>query len=362
MRADRFSNAKDALELLQREQPANAEVVYLSAVCRRRLSEISQARELLAKAEELGWPRKQILLQQAMCDFTSGDKAAEAFLLQSFEDGCDDDTANEVYECLVHGYLAGLYMQQAVYCIDLWIEWRPDAVAPRKLKAEILRAIHERKKEAEEYRELVRLAPDDFEVHLKFGELLMDTRAPAEALEEFRRCQELSPDDARAKLLVAACQRTLGELTESEKLLRECLDEELFSSDRTFALIELGQVAFGKRSYEDAADYLQQGLELEPANRNAHHALGLALVRLGRQEEGEAHLQRGKQIDDQNNRLDELMHEIVRSPDDPAPRTEAGEILLDQGVHEQAYLWLLSALRCDKTYQRAHEALARYYT
>ena len=363
LRANKLAEARDALLGLEREGPNQAEVMYLSGVCQRRLTAISRARDYFKKAGELGWPRNEILLQEAMCDFPSGDKAAEAFLIESIEDGgYDDETANEIYECLVRGYLAGLHMAQASYCIDTWIAWRPDAIVPRKFQAEIFHAIQDHGKEAEAYREVLRLDPDNFDAHLRFGQLLMDIHSPAEALDEFRRCQVLSPDDASVKIFVAACQRTLGELPEAEQLLRECLDEELFSSDRAFGLVELGQVALAKQSFEEAVGYLDEAVRLAPADRTAHYALGLGLVRLGREEEGNTHLQRSGKIDDQNDRLSDLMHQMVRLPDDPTPRAEAGEILFDQQRYQEAYLWLLSALRCDKTHKRTHEALARYYS
>lgn len=363
LRTNQLAEARDALLSLEREGSNQAEVAFLLGVCQRRLTSIRSARDYFKRAGELGWPRNEILLQEAMCDFPSGDKAAETFLIGSIEEGgYDDETANEIYECLVRGYLARLCMAQAGYCIENWLAWRPDAVLPRRLQAEIYHVLEDHATEAKVYRELLRLDPDDFDVHLKLGELLLEMHSPAEALDEFRRCQALSPDDAKVKIFVAACQRTLGELPEAEKLLRESLEGELFSSDRAFALVELGQVEVATRSFQEAVGCLEEAVRLAPADRTAHYALGLALARLGREEEGNVHIQRSIKIDEQNDRLSDLMHQIVRNPDDPTPRTEAGEILLDQQRDEQAYLWLLSALRCDKTHKRTHEALARYYS
>jgi tetratricopeptide (TPR) repeat protein len=362
LRTNQLAEARDVLLRLERENPNQAEVAFLSGVCQRRLTAISLARDYFKKAGDLGWPRKEILLEEAMCDFPSGDKAAETFLLESLKESHDDETANEIYECLVRGYLAGLYMAEASYCIDTWLAWRPDAIVPRKLRAEIFNVIQDHGQEAEAYREVLRVDPDDLDAHLKLGQLLLDMHSPAEALEEFRRCQALSPDDANVKIFLAACQRTLGELAEAETLLRESLDGELFSSERAFALVELGQVVLANQSVEEAVGLLEEAVRLAPSDRTAHYALGLTLARMGQEEEGNTHIERSIKIDHQNDRLSDLTHQIVRAPEDPAPRSEAGEILLDQQRYEESYLWLLSALRCDKTHQRTHEALARYYS
>jgi tetratricopeptide (TPR) repeat protein len=362
MRAGALSNAVEALTRLEGTHPGNAEVAYLLGVCHRRSAATSKARTDFQRAGELGWPRKELMRQQAMCDFQGGEKGAEEFLLESLRAGCDDDTALEIYECLVKGYLAGLYMREAGLCLDYWIDWQPRATQPHELKAELLHAVGDTAQEVEEYRTLVRLDPNNRDARMKLGHVLLDNRSAAEALEEFQRCRELDPNDPGTGFAIAACQRSLGNLDDAERDLRASLSGGgLSAAQRAFALVELGHVALAKRSYDEAVECFEKALADAPADRTAHYALGRALTHLGRTDEANAHIAQSTKIDDQNERLSDLLHEIIRLPDDPEPRCEAGEILLDQGNHREAYLWLLSALRRDKTHKRTHEALARYY-
>lgn len=356
----------DAIEMLLRVEaahPESAETAYLLGICHRRQATTSKARVYFERAGKIGWSSKDLLLQEAMCDFQAGEKAAESFLVETLKEGCDDDTASDIYECLVKGYLAGLYMREASLCLDFWLQWQPNAVQPHALKAELLHAVNDTGRELEEYRTLLRLDSNRLEARLKLGEMLLDQRAAAEALAEFRHCQELDPSDPAIQLDIAACERTLGNLADAERDLRASLAEGgLTSSQRAFALVELGQVALAKRSFDEAADYFEEALRESPADRTAHYALGLTLERLGRTDDANAQLELSTKIDEQNERLSDLMHQIIRLPEDAGARCEAGEILLEQANDQEAYLWLLSALRCDKTHQRTHEALARYYS
>jgi Flp pilus assembly protein TadD len=362
IRTGDLSDAVQTLTELQTDRPRSAEVAYLLGVCHRRLAVTSKARTYFEQAGELGWPRKELMRQEAMCDFQAGEKASEEFLLEWLKAGCDDETASEVYECLVKGYMAGLYMREASLCLDYWIEWRPQAVQAHALKAELLHAVGDTAREVDEYRQLVRLDPNDRDARMKLGHVLLESRAAAEALEEFRRCRELDPDDPGVGFAIAACQRSLGNVDEAERDLRASLSGGgLSAAQRAFALVELGHVAIAKRSYEEAVDCFEKALVDSPADRTAHYALGRALTRLGRTDEANAHIEQSIKIDDQNEQLGDLVHEIIHSPDDPEPRCKAGEILLEQANYREAYLWLLSALRCDKTHKRTHQALARYY-
>ncbi|HWB10071.1 MAG TPA: tetratricopeptide repeat protein [Pirellulales bacterium] len=362
MRTGDLPHAVEVLNQLEKDRPRSAEVAYLLGICHRRLATTSKARSYFQQAGELGWPRKELMRQEAMCDFQGGEKASESFLLESVKAGCDDETASEIYECLVKGYLGGLYLREASLCLEYWLEWRPQSVQAHELKAELLHAVGDTTEEVAEYRTLVRLDPNNRDARMKLGHVLLDNRAAAEALEQFRYCRDLDPDDPGIGFAIAACQRSLGNLEEAERDLRASLSGGgLSAAQRAFALVELGHVAIARRSYEEAVDCFREALVDSPADRTAHYALGRALARLGQTDEANAHVDESVKIDNQNEQLGDLLHEIIRAPDDPEPRCKAGEILLAQVNHREAYLWLLSALRCDKTHKRTHEALARYY-
>lgn len=362
LRGDDLPTATETLLALEHDFPQRAEIAYLLGVCHRRSGKIVQARQFFQEAGELGWSPKDLVRQHAMTEFQTDNHSAEPYLLELLKNDCPDEAAGEVYECLVKGYLAGLYLREAHLCLDHWIEWQPTASVPRMLRAELYHSVGEIARENDEYRELVRLHPDHRAARMRLGHALLEGRAADEAIEHFEHARRLAPDDPEPPLAIAACLRHLGKLPEARARLEEALAGELSASHRLFALVEMGQVALAERSYETAVDYLRQALELSSADRTAHYAMGLALSRLGRKEEANQHLDDSRRLDDQNMQLADLVHQIIQSPDDPAMRCEVGEILLDQGKHREAYIWLTSALRCDRRHPATHQALARYYS
>ena len=92
----RLSLALDTLSTLDHRYRHEAEIQYLLGATQRRMGKISLARGAFERATKLGWSRKQLMCQEAMADFQSGDKASEAYLTESLKSGCDDDIAVEL--------------------------------------------------------------------------------------------------------------------------------------------------------------------------------------------------------------------------------------------------------------------------
>ena len=58
----------------------------------------------------------------------------------------------------------------------------------------------------------------------------------------------------------------------------------------------------------------------------------------------------------------DLVHEIMRYPENPELRAKAGEMALSEGARKEAFAWLQSALLCDPSHAQTHRTLARYYS
>ncbi|HQU43788.1 MAG TPA: hypothetical protein PK867_13310 [Pirellulales bacterium] len=50
-----------------------------------------------------------------------------------------------------------------------------------------------------------------------------------------------------------------------------------------------------------------------------------------------------QQLEQQKQRFDQVIDEIIRDPDNADLRCEVGEMLLDQGKRKEAYTWFVSA-------------------
>ena len=160
---------------------------------------------------------------------------------------------------------------------------------------------------------------------------------------------------------MAAHYRHVGKLAEARDALDRGLKGDLNKGQQAAAWFELAQLELADKHPEPAIKYFRQALELAPGNARAHYGLGLALSRAGQKDEASEHLEKSEQLDELGSRYADVMHGIIREPENADLRCEAGEILLDQGERKEAYIWLASALRCDPRHGPTHTALSRYY-
>lgn len=134
----------------------------------------------------------------------------------------------------------------------------------------------------------------------------------AEAVDAYRRALELRPDHEPARLRLAEAHLALGQKAEAAALLEPLKDEEDYAAAAYFGL---------GRAAEDpavAVEAFEKALQLDPAASAVRHPLGLALRRLGRDEEA-------------RQALAEEGAEPVSFPDPPLERI--AELAVGAGAH-----------------------------
>ena len=336
-------------------------IAYYTAIARRQQGDVAGAMESLRDARRYGWSREEVEQQETLLAFQSGDvDAAGPLLLEWLSSGPSDDDAVQIYDCLTKGYLAAVRLDEAAYCIDAWVRWRPDEVRPLWLRAEVERAKRDYRQLAATYREILAKDPIDAKAHRELGRLLTEQNDAAGAIGHLRVYCEHHPEDAEALVSLAACHRRLGEPQQAERLLDDALQRKGLSPRlRAEALVELGQLQIKSDSVDRAIANLRAAVKLAPANAAAHYALALVLARVGQQQEADRHFADSDQISAQNERLADLAKEVIARSKNADLRCEAGKIMLDQGRYQEARAWLLSALHCDANHAATLAALAR---
>jgi Flp pilus assembly protein TadD len=355
-------DSRHAVQLLKQidDHDSDGERAYLSAVAHRQQGDIAAATRALELARRKGYSRRRVEQQEKLLAFQSGyvDETSD-YLLKWLAQPPNDDDAAQIYDCLVRGYLAAVRLDEAAYCIALWLRWKPDDVRPLWLRAEVERTQRDFAKTTATYREILRRTPDDAEAHFELGRLLVDNNDAAAAIEHVNWYHERRPNDVEVLVYLAKCQRRLGAQKQARVLLEQALSEIAADEVRAEALIELGQIQMKEDSPQLARDSLRQAVELAPANAAAHYALALAAARLGHKEEADRQFAESERIEAQNERLADLAREILHQPTEADLRSEAGQIMLDQGRDEEARVWLVSALYYDPDHEAARRALAR---
>lgn len=355
-RALRESEPRLAIEYVQRLDPERSDVQFLTGVAYRRLGELDAAVKHLEKAEALGHSFEEIILQRYMARFQAGDiKGTENYLKQILIEGTDDDTAEQVYECIARGFLSEFRIHDARVCLDHWIEWKPDAMQPRIWRAELFAQDSNWSEAAKDYEQILNYHPGHRKARHGLADALLADNRVEQASSHYQRLLETGPTDVMAALGLAHCERRLGKLASARKRLDAALAQPMEESLRGYALGERGQVALVEKQFEEAVRDLEKSLVIEPGDSTIHYSLAMAYSHLGQKDRAEVHLTGSREILEKHSRIKALGDELAAHPENADLRCEMAQVLWDLGREEEAGRWLATALHADATHGLSHQ-------
>lgn len=134
-----------------------------------------------------------------------------------------------------------------------------------------------------------------------------------EAIGKFQRTLKLAPGDVPAMIRLAQLYIDQGELDSAEPLLKTARAQ---AADSVPVIAALGQVALARRQYDNAVQYFEEALTIDPGALSLHAPLASAYRGLGRSDRAEAHLKLWRN------------REIVN----PDPRAEQLDLQLQSGL------------------------------
>lgn len=339
-----------------------AELLFLLGRALRRAGQLADAATYLERAEQAGWPADEVRLQrQLLLVQTGAVSQSEDVLSQALRRGVDDDTAEEIYEARARGFYSSFRLNEALLCLDYWLNWRPQARQARMWRAEIYERTERWREAAGDYRAILEHDPADLEARTRLAGTLLPLNDARAALAEYEKCLAASPDDVAALLGQTKCRRRLGELANAGDRLSALLARDLTPRQRGEVLYELGEIALFNQRYEEAVDCLTQARSADPTNSFVHHPLSIAYARLGKPDLAAEAQRRAEQSLARTQRLAEVTQRVLEDPQDPELRFEAGMLFMAEGLKKDGVAWLKTALDCDPAHQKSHAALAEYY-
>jgi Flp pilus assembly protein TadD len=149
-----------------------------------------------------------------------------------------------------------------------------------------------------EYREAIRLDPNDPNGHVGLAYVLTRVKRNAEAATEYREALRVKPDMEPAR--VAAIRYNIGKAlydqekySEAEAEYREAirLDPKMGS-----AHMNLGLALFQQKRYDEAESELRESVRLDPESMNAHHNLALVLENQNKSAEAKTEYAKADQL------------------------------------------------------------------
>jgi predicted Zn-dependent protease len=247
---------------------------------------------------------------------------------------------------------------EARQTLDAWLKREPDNYDALVRQGWVAERFFDVATALEYYQRALAVdAKQDF-VRLRVADLLVQGNSAPEALPVLETLRARQPDNPKVLLCWARYYRHTGHADQASVLLDQILARQPRDAN---ALHVRGLLAMDAARPTEAESFFRTAHAIEPGNRLVSYSLSLCLENLGNKEEAKQLRQDIVHMDANIKRLDQLTHDVMKNPHDPALRYEVGMIFLRNGFSEDAVRWLNSALKESLSYQPAHAALADYY-
>jgi Tfp pilus assembly protein PilF len=293
-------------------------------------------------------------LEQLLGRFQRGEQdQGEARLVHAGHQ--DHPDAPMIREALVRGYLATFRLNDALACLNYWLEREPENIQALLWRADIYERRLSHENALADYRRASALDPDRPDIRQEFAHALLEARQPAEALEQLSVLHEAMPTDPTILLWLARAKHMTGDSQAAEGLLDQLLEAQ---SNDSRALTERGKLAFEGGRASQAEVWLKRAVELAPSDREALFTLVQVFRQNGKESEAKTFQARLLKLDADLDRAAVLAQSIAGSPHDAALRHEMALIFLSKGETREGVRWLQSALREDPLYRPALKTLA----
>jgi tetratricopeptide (TPR) repeat protein len=325
----------------------------------RRAGDFVRAREHLQEAERLHWPQGAIDLEHLLMqvqEFGARDRDEET--LHHYVLSRQHQDEKLILEALVKGYLHTFYLAAALEWLDFWIKNYPDDYQPFLWRAQTHAKLRRRDQAIADYRRVLELSPNQLEAHRGLAGLLQTTGQDyTAAAEHYQKYLDVHPNDPTALLGLARCQRGRQDLDGARQTLGRlpAMHPEL---DRAYLLA--GIIEADQENYDKALEYLRRAEALSPNEPGIVFQLGLVLRQAGNHQQAELYERKHEQLDRELKELYEITTTLVSDPRNVELRYKAGAILLRVG-QEEGVRWLLTVLQEDSKHRPTHEALADFY-
>ncbi len=338
-------------------RPDDAAGWFLAARTARRLGRYPEAEKYLTRCQQVGGVTEATRLEWDLLRVQQGEVGGTDTRLR-LTIPPDHPDAPLVLEALARGYLASGRLSEVVEACDLWASRQPGHPWPWLWRGAVFERLNNYHQALADYRHALENAPEDREVRLALGGLLARGHEPAAAAEQYEHLLRRSPDDGEALLGLAGCRIEQGRPEDGVPLVERVLAAD---APPARALFLRGKAALDRREAAGAVGWLRRAVEAAPDDPEALHLLTLALRADGKHEEADRLTPRLESLRRDVARLNELVREAARAPDEARPRHEAGVLALHIGRTDEGVRWLHAALRARGDHRPTHAALAEHY-
>jgi tetratricopeptide (TPR) repeat protein len=259
-----------------------------------------------------------------------------------------------ILEALTFAYMSEMRYITALGCLNWWLKKQPNTIRALDWRGWVHGKLEHKEGMYEDYQRVLQLAPNHWKTRLRLVyALLLDSDTKA-ARHHLGLIEAAHGDDPEVLVARAQCQVLLGKVAEARRLLDELLRRE---PNNASALYERGRLADAPAEKEA---YFRQALKVQPTLVEARFQLYHTLMQEKRSQEAEAELKQYQKSTGDVKKLEGLLRQLERMPQNPDLLAQIGEILLP-GQEDVGERVLRKALEADPRHQKSHAILARHY-
>lgn len=337
--------------------PERAETCFLLARTHRRLGNMERVEPLLRHAEKLGGDLQRGKRETWLAWAQAGRlREAEPHLSELLMDTREDGA--EICAAYVQGYFTNLQPREALQLLDAWQHDYPGDPQSYFMRGYLNQALALWSEAAESYRRGLELAPGRTMMRVRLAEVLGELNETDEAIRQFQRCADETPNDVAIFAAWAKCLTRQGRTNQARPILQRALR---IASMHFETLRQLGELELAEGNFQAALPPLQAAASRRPYDTTTRNALGKTLQASGKSEEARPHLEYAAAAEESLSRMERELRLVVERPKDPELRYDIGLTLLRYGPPPDGAKWLHTVLELDPSHQAAHRALAAYY-
>jgi tetratricopeptide (TPR) repeat protein len=353
-----FPEARRRLASCLALRPGDPAVLVLAAQAARRDGLLDEAGEYLRRHyQRVRGSTPEAALQGVLLQVQRGEVKANVHALIDYLEVRHPDS-EQILEALAQGCVHVYRLDEASFWTKQLLDRSPDNPVGRLLDAQTNETLHHREKAVEITSRLVEDYPGYDKARLYLAGLLFKDHQYDKAAHHYRELHRRQPAEVMPLLGLVRSLLTLERFDEAAPLLRELEEKHADNSD---ALLECGRFALHQKRPADAESLLRRAVLLAPNDHEVHFELAVCLGQLGRTNESRQHLERFKQIEADLILLEKTVAAMVKTPNDPGPRREAGRICLRNGQVSEGFRWLDGVLEVAPDDKPSHQILADFY-
>jgi tetratricopeptide (TPR) repeat protein len=331
----------------------SASAHLLAARAARISGQLDQAQEHVIAAEKSGGVSHNTALERSLQKVQRGEGSKEeSFLIELLKK--KDPQSILILEALAQGYLSSHRQGEAQSCLNQLLRQQPNHSKALLWRGMIAVETGKYDEALADYEKSVQLSPEDDEARLNLVELLMQAGRGPEAIYHADVVRRRQPGSAEALVALAHCRFYQHEVEEARAVLDGLLLEQ---PQCVPALIERSLVAFHQGSLDLANNWAHQAAKRAPRDQEALAMLCLCLKTLKKDQEAAQWQKQLDELEINRQRIAQLTNQLNDAPNDLSIRYNLGQEFLKDGQTDQARSLFLSILEKDSHHQGAAKAM-----